>query len=97
MEPIGSTKMASDFRGGDFQLLRPNGRATSRVRPVESGWRGAPRWANLRDSLTNRRMRSGAQNTYVRGGRVEVVGTRPRQKLLKNVRLEPISGLKLTK
>ena len=73
--------MTSEFRGGDFQLLRPNGRATSQTRGVDAGWPGAPRSANLRDSLTNRRTRLRAQNTHVRGGRVEVVGTRPRQNL----------------
>ena len=81
MEPIGYTKMASDFRGGGFLFLRTNGRTTSRSGTVGVGWPGVPRWANLRDSLTNRRMRFQAQNTHVRGGRVEVVGTRPRQNL----------------
>ena len=74
--------MASDFRGGDFLFLRPNGRTTSRSGAVRSGWPGAQRWANLRDSLINRRMRFRAQNIDVRGGGLELVGTRPRQNLL---------------
>ena len=73
--------MVLDFQGGDFQLLRPNGRTTSRLGVVRSGWPGAQRWANLRDSLTNRRLRFQDQNVDVRGGGLEVVGTRPRQNL----------------